>query len=435
MRTRPLWLSLVLVLQFIIPGAAQQTFKIAKIEFEGLNRLSTDEAIATTNLKTGDTFDLSALDAAAQKLVDSGQFKNVAYRTRSTKDQITITFVVEEAKVATSRVVFDNFVWFTDPELIAAVQREVPSFTGLAPDNGDVVERISKALQRFLHEHQIEATVTYMMSQDAPGSPSEHVFSVNGVPLPICTLHFPGATNISETKLIQSSKELRGNEYSNKFVSMFALKNLIPLYREAGQLKAVFAPPQATWESSANCKGGVDLTLPIDEGHVYKWERAEWTGNKALTSPELDSLLGMQAGNVADGVKIDKSIFEIQKAFGRKGFLFPRMKTVPEFNDDAQKVTYKFSVNEGPQFRMGKLTVKGFSDSETRQINEKWLLKPGAIYDRGYSGEFTQKQISEILREMFLNRRTQGKPAPDLKWEESINREALTVDLTVELKN
>src|SRR5262245_31736564 len=91
---------------------AQQTFKIAKIDFEGLNRFSAEEALATAGLKIGDVFEESATDAAAQRLIDSGLFKNVGYKTTTVKDQLTITFRVEEAKVTNSRVVFDNFIWF-----------------------------------------------------------------------------------------------------------------------------------------------------------------------------------------------------------------------------------------------------------------------------------------------------------------------------------
>src|SRR6478672_2093139 len=140
-------LPVALLVALSVSLSGQQSFKIAKIEFEGLNRLSLDEMIATTGLKIGQPFELSALDSAAQRLVDSGFFKNVAYRTRPNRDQITITFVVEESKVSSSRVIFDNFIWFTDTELIAAVKQEVPSFSGTAPDNGDTVERITKALQ------------------------------------------------------------------------------------------------------------------------------------------------------------------------------------------------------------------------------------------------------------------------------------------------
>src|SRR6476619_1465874 len=196
-------LPVALLVALSVSLSAQQSFKIAKIEFEGLNRLSLDDMIATSGLKVGEPFELSALDAAAQRLVDSGFFKNVAYRTRPNRDQITITFIVEESKVSTSRVIFDNFIWFTDEELVAAVRRDVPSFSGTAPDLGSGTLAITHALQRLLQEHNIEGTVEYMASQDAPGSPvQEHVFNVTGINIPICKLHFPGATNVSEAKLI-----------------------------------------------------------------------------------------------------------------------------------------------------------------------------------------------------------------------------------------
>jgi len=429
-------LPVALLMALSVSLSAQQSFKIAKIEFEGLNRLSLDDMIATSGLKVGEPFELSALDAAAQRLVDSGFFKNVAYRTRPNRDQITITFIVEESKVSTSRVIFDNFIWFTDTELIAAVRRNVPSFSGTAPDNGDTVERITRALQLFLHEHEIEATVSYMASQDSPGSLSqEHVFSVNGIPMPICTLHFPGAKNISEAKLIESSKSLIGNDYSNKFVSLFSINTLLPLYREVGQLKAAFSPPLAKPEASANCKSGVELSLPVDEGLIYKWDKADWSGNKALTGEQLSDLLGMQTGQPANGVKIDKAAREIQKAYGRKGYLMSFIRSTPNFDDSTQTVVYRMDVREGPQFHMGQFITKGFPEPVDKKIHERWGLKPGDIFDDGYSVEFAKNQMTELLRSLYLERRAQNKPAPNLKWDRNINRATLTVDLVLELTN
>jgi outer membrane protein assembly factor BamA len=424
------------VLALGIQANAQQNFKIAKIEFEGLNRLTPEDMIAKTELKIGEPFELSSLDAAAQRLIDSGFFKNVAYRTRPNRDQITITFVVEEAKVGTSRVVFDNFIWFSDNELIGAVRRDVPSFSGTAPDNGDTVERITKSLQRFLHENQIEATVSYMASQDAPGSASqEHVFSVIGIPMPICTLHFPGAKNISEASLIESAKSLIGNDYSNKFVSLFSLNSLFPLYREVGQLKAAFSPPLPKPEATATCKSGVELTIPVDEGLIYKWDKANWTGVTALNAQELNFLLGMQAGQPANGIKLDKATKEIQKAYARKGYVMAGVRGIPSFDDVAQSVSYTMDVHEGPQFRMGRFITKGFSEATDKVLHERWTLKPGDVFDQGYSMDFSQKQINELMRTMSLERRSQNKPAPNLKWDNNINRAALTVDVILELTN
>lgn len=417
-------------------SAAQQNFKIAKIEFEGLNRLSVDEMLTAAGLRVGDAFDLAALDAAAQRLVDTGLFTNVAYRTRSDHDQLTITFQVEEAKLSSSRVVFDNFIWFTDTELIGAVKRDVPSFAGTAPDNGDMVERITKALERFLLEHHIEATVNYMASQDSPGSfVQEHIFSLSGIPMPICTVHFPGSKNVPETKLIESAKPLFGNDYSNKFVSLFAAKNLIPLYREVGQLKATFSPPLAKPEASATCKSGVDLTIPVDEGEIYKWDKAAWSGNSALAENELNKILAMQPGEIANGLRLEKSTKSIQQAYGAKGYLMARVLSEPQFDDNARRVTYKFTVNEGPQFHMGKFITRGFPESVAKAMKEHWALKAGEIYNQDYVNEFSKKQMGELIKATLMERRIQGDSAPNIKWGTNLNKDSLTVDVTVQLTN
>ena len=92
-------LSPICVIILVTTAIFSQTArKIAAIETEGLQALTTETVIATSGLKIGDTFSVEATDAAAQRLVDSGLFKRVAYRTRIAGANVTITFQVEEVK-------------------------------------------------------------------------------------------------------------------------------------------------------------------------------------------------------------------------------------------------------------------------------------------------------------------------------------------------
>src|ERR1044071_4627542 len=134
---------------------AQTARKIAAIETEGLQTLKTETVIATSGLKIGEPFSVEATDAAAERLVSSGLFKKVGYRTRTAGANVTITFQLEEIKGQSSPVVFDNFIWFSDEELTAAIVHEVPSFNGSAPDIGNTNEAIKKALQKLLDERKL----------------------------------------------------------------------------------------------------------------------------------------------------------------------------------------------------------------------------------------------------------------------------------------
>ncbi len=407
---------------------AQTAQKITKIETEGLQTLTAEMVVATSGLKIGETFSVAATDAAAERLLNSGLFKRVGYRTRSAGANVTITFQLEELKGQLSPVVFDNFIWFSDEELAAAVKREVPSFNGSAPDIGNTNDAIKKALQDLLAERKLPGQVEYNLTEH------EHLFRVEGVPMKICTLHFPGAQSVSEQKLIQATRSSMDPEYSRQSAKTFPRYGLYPIYRELGHLRASFGSPVAKPESKAGCEG-VDLTISVNEGVAYSWAKAEWSGNQVLSANELDDALGMKPGEIANGKKFDKGLSEVQKAYGKHGHIQARMKPTPEFDDGTPKVTFKIAINEGPQYRMGTVEFKGFSSGAAAALAKKWALKSSEIYDQTYVGRFYREGAREILSRIASERQSQGKPLPNIDTQERPDPQTLIVNLVIELKN
>ncbi|HAF15088.1 MAG TPA: hypothetical protein DHU55_13010 [Blastocatellia bacterium] len=431
-----LFSAFTIIIAFTGALAQQPARKIAKIEVEGLQRLSPDEVIAISGLKIGAPFSVEELDAAGEKLVDSGLFARVGYRTSTKGIQVTIVLQVEEAKGGQSPVVFDNFVWFTNDELFAAIRREVPSFNGLAPDSGNMTDAIRHALQNLLKERQIQGTVEYAPWQGQLNSAKqEHLFSVTDVPIPICQLHFPGAKNVSEEKLVKSSKQLTGADYSQKSAIAYSTFVLFPIYREVGQLRAKFAEPISKFEGAPDCKNGVDLTIPVEEGPIYLWDKAEWTGNETHSPGDLDSALGMKNGEVANGIKFDAGLGEVGRRYGHTGHLDVRIDARPEFNDSASRVTYKIAVTEGPQYRLGKLTIKGLSEADANSLEQKWKLKTGDVFDSDYLQQFLKTDGREEVRKLSFARQVQRKAPPQMNNTTKVNRQTLTADVTIEFQD
>ncbi len=424
--------ALLLIIAFVVAVAQQPSRTITSIDFVGLVRLTPSEVIAASGLKVGSSFSVEAVDAAAQLLADSGLFSKVRYSTRTTRTLVTIVFNVEEAKGTQSPVSFDNFVWFTNDELVAAIRREVPTFNGSAPDAGTMTDTIKNALQHLMSEKKIEGTVEYSLWE--AGGKREHLFSVTGVPIAICQLHFAGAKNVPEEKLVKSSKELTNADYSQKSALAFGTYVLYPIYREVGQWKARFGLPVAKPENNESCKNGVDLTIPVDEGPIYLWDKAEWTGNEALAVDDLNSTLGMKPGDVANGVKIDKGISSVERSYGRKGHLDARATGEPVFDDAGRRMSFKLTVKEGPQYKMGNLIIKGLSETDRQAIEESWKLKNGAVFDSGYMETFLRVDARSALESMFLARQGQGKEPPSIGQKIERKRVNLTADVILEFK-
>ncbi|HEX3560477.1 MAG TPA: POTRA domain-containing protein [Pyrinomonadaceae bacterium] len=413
------------------PQGAQQTLKLERIEFKGLARVTEAEALEKSGLQAGQTVSIEQVDAAADRLLSSGLFEKLSYNVKGQTDKAVVTFTVVEPKWSMP-VAFDNFVWFTDEELRDAVKRRVPTFDGTAPQSGGVTEQIRQALEDLLRERKVEGTVEYTLSSDASGRKIEHLFSVRGPELRVCKLSFVGAHAVPEETLRQKSGGIFDNDYSRAFIEGFAEANLLPLYQERGYLRASFAPPKVKPDSSADCDKGVAVTMYVDEGSIYVWDKAVWAGASALTPQELDAALGMREREVANRVKIDKGLAAVGKAYARKGYLGASVRAAPDFDDENRRVAFRLQVEEGPQYHMGELTINGLSEADANNLHGRWRLLHGDVYEEGYPDEFVKKSLPEFYKDELRA----GHPLPALKMDikATPDREKQTVDVTISFK-
>jgi outer membrane protein assembly factor BamA len=307
----------------------------------------------------------------------------------------------------------------------------VPFFDGTAPEAGTTTDKIATALQRLLSQKKIPGRVEHMPYTDLARGKQEILFTVEGVKIPVCSLHFPGAEAISEADLIKASQPLLKADYSRKDAGGFANYTLFPLYRHIGHLRAQFQEPTAALEESpGQCVGGVALTIPVNEGMVYSWNDAEWSGNQALTKEDLTAALGMKSGELADGAKIDKGLKDVRKAYGRRGYIAVAFKESTEFEDAARRVSYRFNVNEGQRYFMGNLIVNGLPAEEVERLKEKWTLGSNAVFDESYIDTFGQTGLREFMTGLAQRTGSRAKVEMEIK----PDRQKQTVNVVISFK-
>jgi outer membrane protein insertion porin family len=408
----------------------QQSLKLDRIEFKGLDRVKEEEALGKSGLTVGQTVSIDDVEAAANRLLESGLFTNLSYKIKGTTDKALLSFEVVERKW-TMPVAFDNFVWFTDEELTAAIRRKLPAFDGTAPEAGGVTEQIKQALTELLNERKIEGSVEYTLSENPATRKVEHLYSVKGPGLRVCKITYAGARAVPEELLVTKSGGIFDNDYSRAYVGGFVESNLLPLYHERGYLRAAFSPPQVAPEMSPECKG-VAVALTVDEGSIYVWDKATWEGAEGLTAQELDAALGMKNREVANAVKIAKGLGGVRRAYGRKGYIAARVRAETEFDDSARSVTYHFHLTEGPQYLMGDLVINGLDEVSTNNLRGRWRLLHKDVYDEGYVEEFVKKSVTEFQRDAARA----GNPMPALKVVSQVtpDHEKHLVNVTLNIK-
>jgi len=321
--------------------------------------------------------------------------------------------------------VFDNFVWFKDQEILDEIRKDLPSFDGAAPETGDSIDKIIGALKRMLKKKRLPSEVEYtFFSGDGYQYRPQHIFVARDAKVPVCKVVFQNSPPQLEIGLQQAAQSLIKKDYSKVITTSFVEGAVVQVNRKYGYLRASARLESAELDQS--CGNNVTVKIAAEPGIAYAWDKAVWTGARAISTRSLDAAIELKPGEVADGLKIDAGLQAVYIVYQKLGRVESQIVPKPVFDDVNRRITLNVEVAEGPQFRMGNFIVKGLPEKDVLRLKERWTLKSGDIYDGSYLGDFIKKLIADklILPDLAKLLKTEQKP----------DRERLTVDVIIDFK-
>ena len=383
MRQR-LWLFPLTFLLFLAHPASlsAQTANLKEIHADGLKILSEAQVASLSGLATGSQVSRQDLQEASNLLLRSGLFANVSYKFDTRNDNLTVTFHVQESPRLT--VAYDNFPWFADSELTDAIREALPFYDGTLPEGGTVVDLAGNALASFVNAHGFKAEVQHFVLSNPLLDKNEQQFQVQGVTETIASVDFSDPALKANRAVQQHLGELRGKPYSRLAIDVFLSEAIRPIYLQAGNLRAKVGPAEVRLSGNPNQKvpEEIPVYVPCVPGPVYHWNDAQWKGNSALTSDSLKRALGMNSGDLADGMKIEGGWERIREAYGHAGYLDVKLTPTAGYDEQAHTVSYTVDIVEGKQFRYREMTITGMSVAGERLIRDAWPFKPGDVMDK-----------------------------------------------------
>lgn len=373
---------------------------IASIKITGAKKFPADQIIASSGLKTGDVVTAQQIQDATNRLSALGIFSAITFRYTSKGDAINLEFQVQEAP--TYPIVFDNFPWFTSAEIGDAIRNEVGLFTGEAPGDGAMVDEMTAVIENLLASQKIKGNVTHQLLATAMGDGMVMQFRIEGVQLRVQSVQFADPIAMNSERLKDRVPDIKGQPYSLFAVEIFENEQVRPLYASKGFLRAQVGPPQTHLVPDMNDpkQTAVELSIPVNQGPVYSWVGVAWQGNKVVESPSLDAVVDLKPGDVADGMKIEALWQKIESYYGQHGYLDMKLDAAPQFDDTAHQISYRVSISEGAQYRMGDVVITGLSLDAEKRLRQTWQLSSGQIFDDGYY-ESRMKILTRPSREIF----------------------------------
>jgi hypothetical protein len=125
----PFLLLLIAFTQYL----AAATYAPKGIVFTGADQYKPADLISITGLTPGKLVTSEEVDAAMQRLVDTGLFSDMRYTVNDQALTFMLTPVAGDQLLAAR---YKNFVWWSDEELTALVHARIPLFTGHVPVTG-----------------------------------------------------------------------------------------------------------------------------------------------------------------------------------------------------------------------------------------------------------------------------------------------------------
>lgn len=374
--------------------AAPQAGKVVGVTVSGSARFPSEQIAAICGLKPGDEVTKEDIQAAADRLAQLGPFLNVSYRFRSRGLDVDIEFQVSDAPLLP--VSFDNFPWFTDEELAARLRQAVPFFDGTAPEQGTILDAMKQALEEMLKERGVTATVEYSPLGRPLADGMMMQFRAVGASLRVGAVEFSDPLARESPRVRERLIDLVGKAYSRFAVDMFILEQVRPVYLERGHLQVAFGQPQARFTGDPNkpLADQVLVVIPVEPGPAYNWAGAEWSGIVAFGPDALNGILGLGLGELANGNKIQAALDRVRAEYGAHGYLDLQLDTTPVFSEveaagqRVHTVKYRIALQEGPQYRMGKMVITGLSLAAERKLLAAWQIPAGQVFNLGYFENF-----------------------------------------------
>jgi hypothetical protein len=384
---RPLFLLLAAA-AVALPACAQIIAK--KVTFAGVPQ-SQAELLAYSGLAPGKPLSHADVDAAAQKLMDTGFFGNIQYKY----DGSELLFSMTPGDSAALPVEYANFPWWDDATLNAAVAAKLPLFHGSLPVESSLQQPVADAIAALLAQQGLHATITSSPVQDDGGKFLGIRYHVDAPPVQVGTVTLTGASAAFSDPVAAIEKAAAGQAFDGATEATLAAA-LRAIYHRQGYLEEAVngfthAEPQV-----AGGKVLVPVSATIVEGTQYKVGSITLAGSTLLSQDDFAKAAKLHAGDVANEDLLRATLAALATPYKAHGYLRAKIDAAPRFDAAAHTVSYAVTVTPGPVFRMGELSLVNLNDQQRAAVLRLWPMQEGDVYDATIANTFLLKNKANL---------------------------------------
>ncbi|WHT40270.1 POTRA domain-containing protein [Myroides sp. mNGS23_01] len=164
------------------------------------------------------------------------------------------------------------------------------------------------------------------------------------------------------------------------------LTRLVDKYKEKGYRDARIIADTTAYNPKTN---RMAINIDVEEGNKYYIGDIRFIGNTVYTNNQLRNILGIDKGEVYNGVLLNKRIqdssnpdaYDLTNQYQNNGYLFSNITPV-EVKTANDTIDFEIRITEGPIARFNNITVRGNEYTHDHVIHRTLKTRPGEIWSK-----------------------------------------------------
>jgi len=400
-------LGLTFCLVVFDSSAEAQVPIIKAVEVEGTSRLSAETVLFYIDIKPGDILSPAAVTQQIRELYALGFFEDIRTYTEPHEDGIVLIFVVVE------RPLVDGIRIEGSEKVKPDTIKERITIELKKPlDKCKLAESTVAVRKLYLERGFSHAKITPEVHRISPESVVV-VFSINErAKVKVSDVTIAGNVTFSSFKLkgaLITRERFTKHPISGarffftklgKFDAQELERDRLRLerfYKSNGFLEVKVAAPEVEYNEE---REGLVIKFTISEGKSYKIATTSIEGNTVLPTDTLMEGLRHIAipgrmrfgvfqgyeGKLIAGASYSLAVQEaavaaIRELYASRGYIYAQIRVTHELHKDAGTVDILISIDEGEQYRLGRLSFTGNTRTRDKVLRREVKLAEGDILD------------------------------------------------------
>lgn len=383
----------VLILTGTLTGALSgQTYNPKAIQFESTDpkrHIDPTELLRISGLHQGAPLTKDEIEAALQKLADSGDFTNLTYSVNNTALTIRLT---PSAALQVFPVRFVNFVWWQQDELLQLLAKRVPLFHGEIPLQGNQTGDVEDVLVGLLSEKGIpNARITAAPSSTYPGEPMNAVaLSITSPDILVGDIQFDGSVPAVAEKFTALARKLAGRNFDFREVNETIQDNVHEIFADLGYLDGTSDSPVLVTPRKDSAGYAVDVHATVHPGNLYRIGSLELHSEPPATDAELRAAIPFKVGDPASAADVRTAVEALARVYSDHGYLRARASANLKKNVSNATVAYSFTFSPGDPFRLASIDTSGLPGDLQQEFASLWHDDPGTLIDKEFQSNLRQ---------------------------------------------